>query len=98
VAPPPDTPVSETPASERAPALEAERWRRLEEIFLDAVDLPDTERRAFVAWSCGDDDELRRGVDELLVADPGSDDKHDSDDWQVQAAKEQVLLDRLSGG
>ena len=63
MAPPPDA---------AAPAPDAGRWRRLEELFRAAVDLPGAERRAYVAWSCGEDRELRRDLEELLAADAAS--------------------------
>ena len=47
-------------------------WQRVEELFHDAVDLPASEREAFLARECGSDEELRRQVEELLSADLGS--------------------------
>ena len=47
-------------------------WQRVEELFHDAVDLPASEREAFLARECEADEELRRQVEELLSADLGS--------------------------
>ncbi|HMB53064.1 MAG TPA: tetratricopeptide repeat protein [Thermoanaerobaculia bacterium] len=49
----------------------AERWRRIEELFAAAVELPAGERDAFLAAAC-DDAGLRREVEELLAADRGA--------------------------
>lgn len=46
-----------------------ERWRRLEELFARATDLPETERQSFIACECGDDRELLAELQELLKAD-----------------------------
>lgn len=51
---------------------EADRWQRIEEIFLDALDLPTQDRVAFLDEQC-DDDAMRREVDRMLRAD-----SHDS--------------------
>ena len=47
----------------------ASGWRRVREVFEDAVELPEGERRDFVERRCGPDDELRREVCSLLDAD-----------------------------
>jgi len=43
-------------------------WEQLEEIFQQALDLPDSERASFLAEACADDEDLRRHVDDLIVA------------------------------
>ncbi len=45
-----------------------ERWQRIEELYHDALECPATERDAWLASACGDDDELRREIDLLLAA------------------------------
>ncbi|QDU65108.1 serine/threonine-protein kinase [Engelhardtia mirabilis] len=45
-----------------------QRAQRAKDVFLDALDLPAAERRAFVREACGDDDELARRVASLLAA------------------------------
>ena len=47
----------------------SESLLRLEELFAEARERPPAERRRFVAEACGDDAELRRELEELLVAD-----------------------------
>ncbi len=49
--------------------MSSERWRRLDEIFQKALDLPPEKRDEFLSEACGDDDGLRKAVDSLLEAD-----------------------------
>lgn len=51
------------------PPLEAERWRRIEALFHEAVELPREARAAFLDEECGDDSRLRALVVGLLEAD-----------------------------
>ena len=44
-------------------------WKRIEEIFLEAVDRSGENRERYLASACGDHAELRREVDALLEAD-----------------------------
>ena len=44
-------------------------WKKIEEIFEQAVELPKIQREDFLAEICGDDAELRREVENLLMAD-----------------------------
>ena len=48
--------------------MEAERWKRIDELLDAAHELPAAEREDFVAEACGADDELRREVLSLLEA------------------------------
>jgi serine/threonine protein kinase/tetratricopeptide (TPR) repeat protein len=48
--------------------MNAQRKQRAEDIFLDALDLPDSERPAFLTERCGDDSDLEHEVRELLRA------------------------------
>ena len=48
---------------------DAERWRRIEAICHDALDLDGTARDAYLERTCGDDSSLRREVDALLARD-----------------------------
>ena len=43
-----------------------DRWRRIEELFHAALDLPPAERDAYLQQSCGPDTELRKEVHSLL--------------------------------
>ncbi|HEY3838590.1 MAG TPA: hypothetical protein VGL72_18550 [Bryobacteraceae bacterium] len=48
-----------------------DRWRRIEELFHAAVDLPDRQRDIFLTDSCGADLQLRSEVESLLASDYG---------------------------
>ncbi len=45
----------------------AVQWARVKAVFLEAVELSEDERRAFVAEACGDDAMLREEVESLLA-------------------------------
>ena len=47
------------------------RWERLQELFSQAVELPDEEREAFVTLETADDAELRDELLDLLACDTG---------------------------
>ena len=49
--------------------LDDRRWPLIEGLFHAACALPADERAAFLERACGDDDALRRQVEELLAAD-----------------------------
>jgi len=49
--------------------MTGERWRRIEEVFGEAVDLPATDREAFVTARCGDDTTLRDEILGMIAAD-----------------------------
>jgi eukaryotic-like serine/threonine-protein kinase len=51
-----------------------ERWRRIEEMFHQAVDLPLRDRAEFLGRACAGDGELRREVESLLEGDKSHDD------------------------
>jgi hypothetical protein len=46
------------------------RWRRLEALFDEAMDLPDGERRGFLDEACAGDPELRRELAALIASAP----------------------------
>ena len=46
--------------------MQRERWERLERLFAQALALPEAERAAWLARTCGDDAQLCREVEELL--------------------------------
>jgi len=46
-----------------------ERWRQVEAIFLEAIELEADDRATLLELRCGDDSDLRDAVDRLLVAD-----------------------------
>jgi hypothetical protein len=47
--------------------LSPEQWERIEKLFQSAMELGPSEREAFLAKACGDDQALRREVESLLV-------------------------------
>jgi serine/threonine protein kinase/tetratricopeptide (TPR) repeat protein len=53
--------------------VEPETWRRIETLFLQAVELAPAERQQFLDSACKDDPRLRAEVDSLLAKDGGSD-------------------------
>src|SRR5688572_441075 len=46
-----------------------DRWERVKAVFLEALDLPDAQRRAFVAEACAGDEAVAREVESLLESD-----------------------------
>ena len=48
--------------------MDPERWERIEALIDEALDLPSTERRAFLERACPDDPALRTEVLEILAA------------------------------
>lgn len=51
------------------------RHRRLESLFLECLDLPESDRHAHLEGRCGDDPELRDEILELLAREPGLEEK-----------------------
>ncbi len=51
--------------------MDQERWRKIESVFEAVADVDEAERTDALGRLCGDDDELRRSVEELLAADSG---------------------------
>src|SRR5215831_18027135 len=49
--------------------MDSARLNRIQSLFHDAADLPDTERHAFVDEACGEDKDLREHVLALLEED-----------------------------
>jgi serine/threonine protein kinase len=52
--------------------VDAERWRRIENLFLLAVEKDAAQQAALLDERCGDDGELRLEVERLLTADRGA--------------------------
>ncbi len=54
--------------------IKSERWRRVKQIFQDAIELPGAERDAYLANACADDPSLRAEIESLIAAheQPGS--------------------------
>ncbi len=53
--------------------MNTQRWQRVEELFRTVMDCPAAERESYLTRVCGDDDELRREVLELLALDTSED-------------------------
>jgi serine/threonine-protein kinase len=49
--------------------MDPERWRRVDRLFVAALELGKEERERFLARECGEDEELRRQVESLLAHD-----------------------------
>lgn len=54
--------------------LDPDRWRRLDELFHAAVELPPTQRAELIDSACGEDSMLREEIEALL--------RSDADDWR----------------
>ncbi len=52
------------------PAKDAERWRRIEALFDQALERPESERSGFLDDACAGEPELRREVADLLASAP----------------------------
>lgn len=46
--------------------MTASRWERVEALYHSASDMPDEQRQVYLADACGEDDGLRKEVDDLL--------------------------------
>ena len=58
-----------SPASAPSPIPQAdERWARVKAVFLEALDLPDTERGPYVTRACGGDAALLHEIESLLAS------------------------------
>src|ERR1022692_937194 len=47
--------------------MDSERWRRIEELYHSAVEVPESQRAAFLQESCAGDEALRHEVESLLA-------------------------------
>jgi serine/threonine-protein kinase len=63
--------------------VDTERLRRIQALFLDASELPEPERPAFLDTACGDDHELKNEVLGMLKEDAHNDSLLDGDIAQV---------------
>src|ERR1044071_6927819 len=52
--------------------MSEDRWRRVEQLYQAAVDLPDAERPAFLDRECGGDPALRHEVASLIALQPAA--------------------------
>ena len=75
-----------------------ERWNRVWDIFHDALDRQQDERNTFIQSICGDDDELRREIEELINAHSQSGDylEHNPHlDTVISAALPEAMIGQL---
>ena len=63
------------PLGDNLVAMPSHTWEQIENLFLQAADLPLAEQSAFLDHACGDKDELRREVQSLLDSDRKSGEK-----------------------
>lgn len=63
-----DREAREAGCAVRMASMLPERWNKLEEVFQAAADLPEERRPDYLEEACGDDQELRREVEEMLAA------------------------------
>ena len=54
---------------EKSHGMRKERWRRMADLFQQALEIPPEERDDFLRRACGEDLRLRRAVESLLTAD-----------------------------
>ena len=47
--------------------MDSERWRKVEELYHSALEIPAGQRSGFIRESCGDDEALRNEVKTLLA-------------------------------
>ena len=52
--------------------MNPERFARIKELLLEATNLPEASRSAFLDGACQHDTELRQEIDELLAQDQGT--------------------------
>jgi serine/threonine-protein kinase len=75
--------------------MKRERWRRVQELFLRAVDLAPDERERLLAAECGGDPELRSAVDRMVQNDAGVDPVLDGAGAVPASAAVDPLLGRI---
>ena len=66
--------------------MHPERWQQIDELFHSALKQDPLQRSAFIARSCGDDNELRREVESLLSQSTSTGALVDHADWKMAAA------------
>src|SRR5437870_13895666 len=65
--------------------MNPEFWEKLEELFQAAVDVAPDDRAAFVAQTCGGDDELRRELESMIRHHDQADGFIDSPAYEIAA-------------
>ncbi len=79
--------------------MNPEKWKKIEDIFQDALDLPAAEREQFVAEKCAGDAELRGEVEKLIARYETEDEFLESPVWTdsdiLQATLKNKIADSL---
>src|SRR5690348_4395760 len=60
--------MSDSHSDSRSPSMTPERWRVIDAILRASLSCEPSQRDAFVAHACGDDEEIRLEVASLLAA------------------------------
>ncbi len=66
--------------------MNAERWRRIEEIYYAALERAASERGSFLESACGGDETLRADVERLIAAQDKAGDFLIAPAWEVAAS------------
>lgn len=74
-----------------------ERWRRIEEIFDAALEVPSEKREALLAEVCGDDAELRAELELLLANSSGAEEQMNGVVGREAALVQTEMMPALSG-
>ena len=81
--------------------MKAERWRQIESLYLDALEVDEGERSSFLKISCGEDEELHHEVESLLPYEKHTGDIIDSShllvaaEWLAQSTRDPDRLREL---
>src|SRR4051794_25014817 len=65
--------------------MDADRWRRISELYHGALVLPPQDRAGFLESGCGDDEPLRREIASLLANDASV------DTWLMRPSNDVVI-------
>lgn len=70
--------------------MESQKWQRINEVFLEAIEREPSEREGFLQQSCGEDADLRAEVESLLVG-------HDSVEDSFLASSSLSIKQQMPG-
>jgi serine/threonine protein kinase/TolB-like protein/Tfp pilus assembly protein PilF len=76
--------------------MDAERWKKIEEIFQSALDLETSERAEFIRAESGGDDELRAEIEKLVARYEVEEDFLESPVWTDSAVLGNTLKNRVA--
>ena len=75
--------------------MSPERWQKINEVFMAALDRPLDERAAFLARACANDEELHRRVEAMLEADRKTELKLDRPAFEAGQAIDHFRIEDL---